>query len=112
MKLKKNNGNFSGSMRARLSFDEGFRENPIYNIKANITEKDKGLKMLELVEQNFNISKKDREEFFQNKLKEFTADAMLPTKMPKEISKNQIKFTRDEKGNIVSPFRSNRKINS
>ncbi len=103
---KRNRLDHSGVMRARLSFDEGFRENPIYSIKAKTTEKDKGMEMLELIEQNFSISKKDRDEKFIAKMEEFNQDAMQPTIVPKEIKQEKIKLHRDEKGNLASPFRT------
>ena len=93
-----------GDMRAKLSFDEGFAENPIYSIKAKVSEKDKGVSMIHLIKQNFGIS----EEFFKRKMNEMHIAAMNPTEYPKFTT--PVKWTRDEKGNIISPFRSKRKI--
>lgn len=97
-------------MRAKLSFDEGYAEKPHYSIKAFTTEKDKGMNMMELIEDNFSISEEDRKAWFQKKLAEFNADAMTPTVMPKSLADKQVKFTRDDKGKIVSPFRSDKKL--
>ncbi len=98
-------------LRAKLSFDDWFAEDPLYVIKATTNEKKKGLKMLELIENNFNISKKDREDFITNRLRELNEDAMTPTKLPKSMGDRQVKFIRDlETGQIVSPFKSKRKV--
>ncbi len=102
MKKKHKKNNYPHKiMRARLSFDEGFRERPIYSIKGNITEKDKGLDMLDLIRTQFNISDRDQREFFREKLRELDMDAMTPTE-PQKIK-------RDEEGRIVSPFALERK---
>ena len=97
-------------LRAKLSFDEGFAERPIYVIKANTQEKQKGINMLELIETNFNINKEDRLDATKKKLEELNIEAMTPTLVSKEVEKNQARFTRDEKGNIVSPFKSEKKL--
>ena len=75
-------------LRAKLSFDDGFAEHPIYVIKATTNEKKKGLYMLELIENNFNITIEDKRNEFIKKVRE----------------QDKIKWTRDEKGNIISPF--------
>lgn len=98
----------SSEIRARLSFDEGFRERPLYAIKAKVTEKDKGIDMIELIKQHFNISQKDEKEAFEKKMEFFRADFPRPTKIPKEIKQQRIKWTRDNKGRVVSPFRAKR----
>lgn len=92
-----------GVLRAKLSFDEGFAEEPIYTIKGYTSEKIKGIDMMELIQDNFNISDKDRKKAFREKLKELNEDAMKPTKLTPELTKHQIKWTRDKKGNIVIP---------
>jgi len=104
---------FLRNIRARLTFDEGFAESPIDRIIASITEKDKGIMMLERIENRFNISEKDRREAIERTLAEMNAReevAMTPTIIPEEMKKRQVreppKWTRDEKGNIISPFKS------
>ena len=97
-------------LRAKLSFDEGFAERPIYVIKAHAGEKEKGINMLELIETNFNICDQDRIEAVKKKLKELNEEAMTPTVLPKDLRDKQVKFTKDEEGNIVSPFRSKKKL--
>lgn len=108
---KAREGFLYGRLRAKLSFDDGFAERPLYNIKAFTNEKEKGIDMVELIGNNFGISRKDIDEALQRKLKEWNEDAMKPTIIKdEEIKKKQIKFTRDERGNIVSPFKSKKKI--
>ena len=96
----------SGRTRAKLSFDDGFAERPFYAIKAFTTEKHKGMDMLDLIIQNFGISEKEMKEAFRIKMEEFNYDAMQPTIAPKGFKQEEIKFTRDEKGNIISPFKT------
>ncbi len=98
-----NNRSGNGRTRAKLSFDDGFAERPFYSIKAFINEKDKGIDMLKLIKDNFNISSLDEKESFDKKLREMreeiAGDDNLATK------KNEpIKWTRDSKGNIISPY--------
>ncbi len=88
-----------GVLRAKLTFDDGRAENPIDRIIGFNTEKKKGLQMLERIEDRFNISQKDRDKFFQDKMEELRA-------IPGEVSEQFNSWTRDERGNIVSPFRS------
>ena len=103
MKNKRTHHN-AGVMRAKLTFDEGFAENPIYKVKAMTTEKDKGILMIDLIQQNFNISIEE----FKKGLIRLNGDAMRPTIIPQEIEIKQtrIKWTRNDKGNIISPFKS------
>ncbi len=109
MKNQKNQGKYMprSRLRAKLSFDEGFAENPIYSIKATTGEKEKGINMLELIENNFNISAYDRIEATKKKLKELDADAMTPTEVGPGIEQEKIKFSRDSEGNFCSPFSKN-----
>ena len=73
--------------KVKLSFHDGYAEYPIYSIKALTTEKDKGMNMLELIEQQFGITKEDRKVAFIVRVRE-----------------EENIWTRDEKGNIISPF--------
>ncbi len=107
MKGKKNK-KFIGSrdLRAKLSFDQGWAEKPIYVIKASTNEKSKGVSMIELIKQNFGLSDLEIKE----RLKILNEEAMTPTVVAKPFSQKVIKLERDSKGNIVSPFKSNRKL--
>jgi len=111
-KKRKKEHNFRREgLRAKLVIDDWFAEKPLYRIKATTKEKDKGIRMLELIENNFNISTKDRLDFIKKRLEELNKESMKPTKLPKFMRKNQIKFTRDPKtGQIISPFKSKKKI--
>ncbi len=97
-----------GVLRAKLTFDDGLAERPIDRIVAFSTEKTKGMQMLERIEDRFGISQQDRESFFQDKLKEFKA--MPIAEETKEVSSIVNKLTRDERGNLASPFRSKKRI--
>jgi len=92
----------SGVMRVKLIVDQGFAERPVYSIKATTNEKEKGINMIELTSNIFSISNKDMMEAVDRKLKEWDLDSRQPT-----IIKGtpQVKWTRDERGNIVSPFK-------
>jgi len=91
-------------LRAKLTFDEGFAEDPLYSIKAFTNEKDKGINMIELIKNNFNINGEDVDLAFKKKMAEWQEEAMKPTEVTAEIRRVQIKWTRDEKGNFISPF--------
>jgi len=84
---------------ARLDFHNWFGQLQD-RIKAKTTEKDKGISMIQKIYDYFGIS----EEFCRKRMRELNEEAMQPTEIPKEMKKKQDKFTRDEKGNIVSPF--------
>jgi len=91
MKKEKKKGKFRSFpfLRAKLTFDDGYAENPIYLIKAITTEKDKGLDMVDLIRNNFNLTLEEIRKNFLKKLEE---------------ERKKI-WTRDERGNITSPFR-------
>ncbi len=89
-------------LRARLSFNDGFAERPLYSIKANTNEKNKGINMVELIKDNFNITQSDIKEFQQIQFNELSSDfEELEKKM---VDRKKIKWERDERGNIISPF--------
>ena len=90
-------------LRVKLSFDDGFAENPLYSIKAFTNEKFKGISMIELIEDNFKITKEDRDLAYKKKMEEWQEDF-------ENTGKQKNKFTRDEKGNFASPFRSKKKL--
>lgn len=92
-------------MTAKLIFEEGFAENPLYVIKGSINEKEKGLDMINLIKMNFDISDKDWRDNFRRKLKELDDDAMTPTIVPGGLfKKTEPAFKRDPTGRITSPF--------
>ena len=74
-------------------FDWGWADNIIYKIKGKETEKDKGLTMIQKIKELFGIR--------NNEIESYEVKVRVD-----ELDK--IKWTRDEKGNIVSPFRSNK----
>lgn len=90
-------------MRAKLSIDEGFAEKPIYRIVAKITEKEKGIGMMDLIQKMFNISEWQRKNFIRKTIKDL--------RDKKLFAKDPIKWTRDNEGNIISPFASKTKLN-
>lgn len=96
-------------LRFKLSADEGFQERPIYTIKAWNTELEKGIGMIELIENNFSISKKDREEKREKEIMETKLEIDKRQDFIKQIQK-PIEWQRDDKGNIVSPFASKKKL--
>lgn len=83
-------------LRCKLSFDEGFAEQPIYSIKGFTNEKDKGIDMIELIKNNFSITQWDIEKGRSREAEEQYQHY--------KKSQGAIKWTRDDKGNIVSPF--------
>lgn len=87
---------------ARLDFHDWWG-NLIDRIKGKVTQKNKGLEMLEKIEGSFSISEFDRKEY-KRKMMEWQHDAFTPTEIPKSIKLEQAKFSRDEDGNITSPF--------
>lgn len=89
------------TLRAKLSFDEGFAENPIYTIKAFTNEKDKGIYMLKLIEDNFLISFADR--ILHDKI-EMKSIENETNKFKESDDGKSVTWTRNEKGNIISPF--------
>jgi len=102
-KAKKQGYKPKSRLRARLSFDDGYAERPLYSIRAFTNEKNKGMNMIELIQDNFNINSLDVKEFQQEKFNELTNDFEV---LEKDIirKKEPLKLTRDEKGNLMSPF--------
>jgi len=107
---KKRNGFTFGRTKAKLTFHEGFKEEPTHRIVGQVTEKDKGISMLELIQCKFNISYEEFKDVFKRKLSEWQKDAFTPTEYkevyPRRFSLKDEKpqFTKDEKGRIISPF--------
>lgn len=87
---------------AKLMFyDWGWREKIIYNTSAKSNEKEKGVMMVEKLKNLFGISRVD-EETFQKRMVELERDAFTPNEYPPEMK--PFKWTRDAKGNLVSPY--------
>jgi len=72
---------------------------PIYNNRAKSTEKDKGVDMIIKIKEIFNLS--------DNDVKEMTEKVLIDEAYEqRNIQKPNVpyKWTRDDKGNIVSPW--------
>ena len=93
---------FRARLRAKLSFDDGFAERPLYSIKAFTNEKGKGINMIDLIRDNFDVSNLDLKEYQKDKFTELTRD--FEELEEEKITRTPIKWTRDEKGQIISPF--------
>ncbi len=94
-------------LRAKLSLDDGFAERPIYSIKAFTNEKDKGINMINLIEDNFGITLEDKLEAGRKEFQEMNKEMDEMEKKVDNIDKS--KFSKDEKGNFISPFSSKAK---
>ena len=89
---KKNVETRKNYVTAKLIFyDWGWAENIIYRIRGKVSEKNKGLEMINKIKEFFGIHNKDIEEHESKVIDD-------------EIKK--INWTRDEEGKIISPFRS------
>ncbi|KKK86217.1 hypothetical protein LCGC14_2765440 [marine sediment metagenome] len=89
---KKKVENRKNYITAKLVFyDWGWADNIIYRIRGKVSEKEKGLRMIEKIKEFFGITNNSIQEHEIEENKE-------------EIKR--INWTRDEKGNIVSPFKS------
>lgn len=99
-----------GNLKAKLSFNDGYAERPIYTIKANIGEKEKGLYMIELIQDNFNISIEEVIIHRDKIEKEIIEEMKLMSSLNSQIFEKNSPLNRDEKGNLVSPFRSEKKL--
>ena len=88
--MSKNKPTIKGYLTAKLTvWDWGWADNIVAKIVGRASEKDKGLLMIERIKDCFSISNKD---IAEDEKKEIRAEA------------ERIQWTRDEKGNIVSPF--------
>ncbi|KKN20300.1 hypothetical protein LCGC14_0937120 [marine sediment metagenome] len=108
MKKKKFNRSGRQADIAQLTL-HGWFGDLIDRIKAKTTEKEKGIMMLDKIENQFNISQMDREAF-RKVMKEREKEDFEEMKEQARERRKGDPFTRDEKGNIVSPFRSKEKI--
>ena len=100
--IKERKEHKKGFVTAKLTFfDWGWRDKINYNAIAKSHEKEKGFMMVERLRNLFGISRVD-EETFRKKMVELERDAFTPNKYPK--NNGLPKWTRDQKGNIISPF--------
>ncbi len=102
--LDRSRKSISKRLRAKLSFDQGYAEHPVYTIKGFTNEKGKGIDMIELIKSNFNISKDDIDEHIKNMREEMTEWHRQVESISIEHSKTKIKWTRDNDGKIISPY--------
>ena len=93
-------------LKAKLSFNDGFAETPIYSIKASTNEKEKGLFMINLICQNFNLSIRNYIEYIERDTKAMVEEI---NGLNNTDSTNK-PLHRDEWGNLASPFTSKRKL--
>lgn len=81
---------------ARLVFyDWGWKENIIYRVKSSCSDKNKGLLMIDAIRNYFGINNEDEKEYEEVRI-EREVRAIQPTE--------PINWTKDAKGNIISPF--------
>ena len=87
-----------GVLTAKLTFfDWGWADNVIYTQKARVNEKEKGIQMISKIKHFFGIANKDIKESEE-----------ITIKYEVEKIRKDDPWTRDEKGNIASPFRTKR----
>ena len=81
------------------AFEENKREKPHYKAEAHQNEKEKGIGMISYLKNLFGVGSSDERKFErQEQIRQRRENS-------KEIEeKRKIRWTRDEKGNIQSPF--------
>lgn len=88
-----------GVLTAKLTFfDWGWADNIIYKVKGKVTEKDKGLLMIQKIKEFFGV----RNNEIKDNERKVIQDEVQRINGIRE--KNKIKWTRDEKDRIISPF--------
>ncbi len=103
-RFKKTQKNRTDLVAKLTLFESSFRENLYYRSIARVTEKEKGLMMVDQLKGAFDISSLDEKEF-QQRMVEMEKEALKATYYPKGFKQpEKIKFTRDGEGNIISPF--------
>lgn len=104
--MNKNKVYRSSKLRARLSFNDGYAENPMYSMKAVTSEKNKGMDMVILIQDNFNFTDEELKQY-----KNFIKEEMIEeiNNLSSNLISPPIKLNRDERGNLVSPFASKNK---
>ena len=86
------------------SFEASKREVPIYRAQAYSNDKAKGNMMIQYLKNLFNIGAIDEQNHFKNEVEE--QKKLISNK---NFGSTKIDWTRDEKGNIISPFSANLK---
>lgn len=76
-----------------MIYDWGWADKVLYRIKARANEKGKGVMMLEKIKEIFGINENDIYRYEERELETL-----------RNIEK-PVKWARDERGNIISPFR-------
>ncbi len=94
-----------GNLRAKLIFDDGFAEKPIYSIKAMMNEKRKGFNMIDLIRHNFNLSPEE-EKYYEEMIKDEVRECFNAY----NDKDKTLKLNRDDQGNLISPFASKIKL--
>ncbi len=93
---KKKIENRKNYITAKLVFyDWGWADNIIYKIKGRVSEKEKGLRMIEKIKEFFGITNNSIEDH---------------DKKVSDEEMKRINWTRDEDGKIISPFKSKKII--
>ena len=77
--------------------------------RAKVTEKEKGCLMLEKIEERFNISQIDREEFRKKMREKEMSDFKELSREHKTLIGQKVIWRRDKQGNIISPFSKSNK---
>lgn len=90
------------NLKVSLTFNEGYAEIPIYSIKANTSEKKKGIDMFLLIRNNFGITQKDIDYHEEDIKREMTLE-FRDIKKKIDLSP-PMNLHRDEDGNLSSPF--------
>ena len=110
MKSKKKKNTRQGRVAeiSKLDFHD-FSGRLIDRTRAKVTERDKGVLMIQNIKDRFNLSDIDIQEFrrvmHQRELEDFE-DMKIQAEIikRKNLISQPIKWTRDEKGNVISPF--------
>ena len=108
MRKKKFNRSGRQADIAQLTF-HGWFGDLMDRIKAKTTEKEKGIMMLDKIENQFDISNLDREDF-RKEMKEREEKEFDEMKEQAKHRKDNDAFTRDSAGRIISPFQSKKKL--
>ncbi len=106
-KKRRHKVNNMGEIIASLNFSE-YTPFPkhLYGIKALIQDKDKGINMIQTIMERFYISDFDIEDWRRQMKEKEKENFKEMEEDAKKWNGNKIDWTRDEKGNIISPFKS------
>lgn len=109
---KQNKNNIFGKsiIEGKLIFYD-LRENIINKVVGKTTEKNKGVAMVELIMNRFGLSDDDIINMNKN-ISEINKEMVNKVNNKISIDRSRVNWTRDDRGNIISPFRSNKKPKS